>query len=86
MLKVVVSVWVQDKTAQLRQVYHFLCVITHTHTVCNSKIFGGGGQERRHSESVNGVRETVTEPQKPADASKRLQHNQCFAFLCPPRV
>lgn len=32
MLKVVVSVWVQDKTAQLRQVYHFLCVITHTHT------------------------------------------------------
>lgn len=65
MLKVVVSVWVQDKTAQLRQVYHFLCVITHTHTppprVCNSKILGGGGQERRHSESVNGVRETVTE-------------------------
>lgn len=53
MLKVVVvSVWVQDKTAQLRQVYHFLCVITHTppHTppprVCNSKIFFGGGGKK----------------------------------------
>lgn len=37
MLKVVVSVWVQDKTAQLRQVYHFLCVITQE--------MGGGKKE-----------------------------------------
>lgn len=47
MLKVVVSVWVQDKTAQLRQVYHFLCLIspsnTHTeiHTVQETGELGG---------------------------------------------